>query len=97
MKVHWKTLARVAACAVAAVFAAKVWLTMPLLWPWLPNGLWPVLDSLFSPTSQEEIADVEFLLLWCLSFALLSVTALIVRQVARTFSPDARNTYESTR
>jgi hypothetical protein len=68
----------VACLAVAALFLAKIWLSTPDLWPWLPRGTWEVLDLMFSPKSQEEVADIEFLLFWGLSFFVLSTIWLAV-------------------
>jgi hypothetical protein len=77
-----KTMAKIAvtacACAVLAVLVAAGLIRAPACASLVPQPLWTAAERLFQPITQEHEAEMEYWVLWAVSFAVLVAGPLLV-------------------
>lgn len=60
-----------AALLVASIFIAHLWVTNPDSFPSLPSSFWDWADSYYRSSNAEEVTDLEFIVTFSVSAALL--------------------------
>ena len=66
---------------------AHYWVSNPENFPRVPAALWAFADSLYQSKNGEELADLEFLVIWLISLVLLSAAFFGSRKVIAMIRP----------
>lgn len=72
-----------AAWLALSLLISHLWVTKPEIFPALPMPLWDWADSHFRAGNAEEIADLEFLVIFTLSSAVMLFVGIGVYSVWR--------------
>ncbi len=84
-KLPWKEFSIILAILIVSLFIAEAWTTAQKFWWLVPDWLMDVAMRYFKPEGQEQVADVEFGVMYLLAVLYLIFARLVAVVLVRFY------------